>query len=239
MTPDRHIVAIGGGSFRTHPGNAIESFLLALTGKERPRVLFLPTAGGDQEGTIELFERSFLAGRCTPRVLRLFAREHEDLAPIVLEQDLIFVGGGNTANQRAIWRVHGVDALLARAWGQGAVLAGVSAGALCWFEEGVTDSFHPTRLAALHGLLGFLPGSFCPHYDSEATRRPLYQAFVGEGTLAPGFAADDGVGLVFRGTEFMEAVSFMPGASAWRVEPSDHGPPGTASETRIPARLLS
>ena len=239
MSPDRTIVAIGGGDFRWHPGNALESHLLALTGKERPRVLFLPTAGGDQEATIELFERSFLAGRCTPQVLRLFAREHDDLEPVVLEQDLIFVGGGNTANQRAIWRVHGVDRLLERAWAQGTVLAGVSAGALCWFEEGVTDSFHPTRLQPLHGLLGFLPGSFCPHYDSEANRRPLYQEFVGSGILAAGFAADDGVGLVFRDRVFLEAVSFLPGASAWRVEPSGHGPGGGAFETRIPARLLS
>lgn len=239
MTRHRHIVAIGGGSFRTHPGNALETFLLELTGKARPKVLFLPTAGGDQEGTIELFERHFLAGRCTPNVLRLFSRQHEDLESLVLEQDLVFVGGGNTANQRAIWRVHGVDTLLARAWAQGIVLAGVSAGGLCWFHEGVTDSFHPTKLAALHGLLGFLPGSFCPHYDSEATRRPLYQRFVGEGRLAAGFAADDGVGLHFRDTVLLEAVTFLPGKSAWRVEPDENGPPGTASEMRLPARLLS
>ena len=238
MIPQRHIVALGGGSFRTHPGNALETFLLELTGKERPRVLFLPTAGGDQEATIELFRERFLAGRCEPSVLRLFGREHEDLAPILLEQDLVFVGGGNTANQRAIWRIHGVDRLLATAWARGIVLAGVSAGALCWFHEGVTDSFHPTKLQPIHGLLGFLPGSFCPHYDSEANRRPLYQEFVGTGKLAAGFAADDGVGLVFRDTVFLEAVSFLPGKSAWRVEPCDNSRPGAANETRIPARLL-
>jgi peptidase E len=241
MTQARTIVAIGGGSFRTDPGNALDDFLLARTGQARPRVLLVPTAGGDAEPVIEMFQRSFLERRCVPSVLRLFQREHEDLAPLVLEQDLIFVTGGNTANLRAIWALHGVDALLTRAWEQGTVMAGVSAGGLCWFEEGVTDSFHPTELKPLHHLLGLLEGSFCPHYDSELTRRPLYQKFVAEGTLAPGYAADDGVGLVFDGTRFVEAVSFKPGAAAYRVEPA--GPAGaesaaTAIETALPTRLL-
>lgn len=239
MPDPRHIVALGGGSFLTDPGNAMDDFLIALTGKERPRVLFVPTAGGDAEPVIEAFRRSFLERRCTPSVLRLFTREHEDLAPLVLGQDLIFVGGGNTANQQAIWSVHGVDRLLVRAWEQGTVMAGVSAGGLCWFDEGVTDSFHPTVLRPIHGLLGILEGSFCPHYDSEEGRRPLYRRLVAEGTLAPGWAADDGVGLHFRGTAFAEAVSFRPGAAAWRVEPAGPGPDGGATETRIPARLLS
>jgi dipeptidase E len=237
MTGERHIVAVGGGSFRTDPGNALDDWLLALTGRERPRVLLVPTAGGDPEPTIEAFRRSFLERRCVPSVLRLFQREHEDLAPLVLGQDLVFVGGGNTANQQAVWRVHGVDTLLRRAWEQGTVMAGVSAGALCWFEEGVTDSFHPTLLRPIHGLLGILDGSFCPHYDSEENRRPLYRGLVADGTLAPGYAADDGVGVHFRGTEFAGAVSFRAGAAAWRVEPG--GADGEAIETRIVPRLLS
>jgi len=242
MTDVRTIVAIGGGSFRTDPGNALDDFLLARTGKTRPRVLLIPTAGGDPEPVIEAFHRSFLERRCVPSVLRLFQREHQDLAPVILEQDLIFVGGGNTANLRAIWALHGVDALLRQAWEQGTVMAGVSAGGLCWFEEGVTDSFHPTVLQPIHHLLGLLEGSFCPHYDTEESRRPLYRKFVAEGTLAPGYAADDGVGLVFRGTEYVEAVSCKPGASAHRVEPA--GPAGaaaapTAVETPLPTRLLA
>ncbi len=239
MTGVRHIVAIGGGSFRTDPGNALDDFLIGLTGTSRPRVLFVPTASGDPEATIEAFTRSFRERRCTPSVLRLFGREHEDLAPVVLEQDLIFVGGGNTANQQAIWRVHGVDVLLRQAWEQGIVLAGVSAGGLCWFEEGVTDSFHPTKLAALKGLLGFLGGSFCPHYDSEESRRPLYQRFVAERALGAGWAADDGVGLHFEGTAFVEAVSFRPGAAAYRVEPAGPSPGDGVRETKVAARLLS
>lgn len=239
MSERRHIVAIGGRSFRTDPGNPLDDFLLALTGRKRPRVLLVPTASGDPELLIEAFHRSFLERRCTPSVLRLFQREHEDLAPLVLAQDLIFVGGGNTANQQAIWRVHGVDALLARAWEQGTVLAGVSAGALCWFDEGVTDSFHPTALRPIHGLLGLLEGSFCPHYDSEEQRRPLYRRLVAGGTLAPGYAADDGVGLHFVGTELAEAVSFRPGAAAWRVAPAGPARGTDAIETRIEPRLLS
>jgi dipeptidase E len=237
MTRERRIVAVGGGSFRTDPGNALDDWLLALTGVARPRVLFVPTAGGDAEPVIEAFRRSFLERRCVPSVLRLFQREHEDLAPLVLEQDLVFVGGGNTANQQAVWRVHGVDALLRRAWEQGTVMAGVSAGGLCWFEEGLSDSFHPTALRPVFGLLGILEGSFCPHYDSEENRRPLYRRLVGDGTLAPGYAADDGAALHFRGTEFVEAVAFRPGAAAWRVEPA--GADQDAIETRIVPRLLS
>jgi dipeptidase E len=239
MSERRHIVALGGGSFRTDPGNPLDDFLLALTAAKRPRVLFVPTASGDAEAVIEAFRRSFLERHCVPSVLRLFQREHEDLAPLVLEQDLIFVGGGNTANQQAVWRVHGVDALLVRAWEQGTVLAGVSAGALCWFEEGVTDSFHPTALRPIHGLLGLLDGSFCPHYDSEEQRRPLYRRFVAEGTLGPGYAADDGVGLHFHGTVLAEAVSFRPGAAAWRVAPAGPSPGADTIETRIEPRLLS
>ncbi len=241
MTNARTIVAIGGGSFRTDPGNALDDFLLARTGRERPRVLLVPTAGGDAEPVIEAFHRSFLERRCVPTVLRLFNREHEDLAPLVLAQDLIFVTGGNTANLAAIWGVHGVDALLRRAWEQGTVMAGVSAGGLCWFEEGVTDSFHPTALKPLHHLLGILEGSFCPHYDSEESRRPLFQRFVAEGTLAPGYAADDGAALVFDDTRFVEAVSFRPGAGAYRVEPAGPSAAETAPaarETPLPTRSL-
>ena len=241
MPDSRHIVAIGGGSFRTDPGNRLDDFLIELTGKVRPRVLLVPTAGGDAEPTIEAFHRSFLERRCEPAVLRLFQREHEDLAPVVLAADLILVGGGNTANQQAIWQLHGVDVLLRRAWEQGTVMAGVSAGGLCWFEEGVTDSYHPTALRPIHGLLGILRGSFCPHYDSELTRRPLYHQFVAAGTLAPGYAADEGVALHFRGTAFAEALAFRPGGAAYRVAPLG-GPGGAAAqaeETRIAPRLLS
>jgi len=242
MERPRTIVAIGGGNFGTHPGNALDTFLLArATRGERapgpPRVAYLPTAGGDQEGAIDMFRRQFLERRAVPTVVRLFQRQERDLASLLLAQDLVLVGGGNTANLRAVWAVHGVDAILAAAYARGVVLAGWSAGGLCWFESGITDSFHPTDLAPLTGLLGLLPGSFCPHYDSEPARRVTYHARVKDGSLGAGWAADDGVGLVFEEGRFTEAVTFLEGGAAWRVEPDPASPTG-ARETREVARFL-
>ena len=131
------------------------------------------------------------------------------------------VGGGNTANMLAIWHVHGVDAALREAWERGIVLAGMSAGSICWFEAGVTDSFGD-QLAPLR-CLGFLPGSNCPHYDSESQRRPTYRRLVDAGELPPGLAAEDGVGLHFVGTELAEAVTARPGAGAYLVEQGKNG----------------
>jgi len=241
MARPRTIVAIGGGNFGTHPGNALDDFLLGLARREPrlsgpPRVAYLPTAGGDQEAAIESFRRQFLERRAVPTIVRLFQRQERDLSRVLLEQDLVLVGGGNTANLMAVWRVHGVDAILRRAYVDGVVLGGWSSGGLCWFEGGITDSFHPTELAPLGGLLGLLPGSFCPHYDSEATRRPTYRTLVQEGTLPGGYAADDGVGLVFEDGAFVEAVSFLPGGAGYRVEPD------AASgfrETRLDTRFLA
>ena len=231
----RTIVAGGGGSFRTHPGNALDTWLIARTGAARPRVAFLPTAGGDPEPAIEAFTRSFLERGCIPTVVRLFQRDVVDLAGLLLAQDLILVSGGNTANLLAIWRVHGVAAILLEAYARGIVLAGWSAGGLCWFEGGVTDSFHVTALAPLGGLLGVLPGSFCPHYDSEENRRPIYRELVATGALPPGYAADDGVSLLFEEGRFTGALSFLPGKSAWRVEPDGRG---GAVESAIAPRAL-
>ena len=229
------IVAVGGGSFRTYPGNPLDTWLLARTGKERPRVAFLPTASGDQEGVIEAFTRSFLERGAIPTVVRLFVRDVIDLESLLLGQDLVLVSGGNTANQQAVWKLHGVDRILRAAYERGIVLAGWSAGGLCWFESGVTDSFHVTELAALSGLLGILPGSFCPHFNSEENRRPRYHAWIADGTLPAGLAADDGVGLLFEDGRFVEAMSFLPGGAAYRVEPHAAG----VRETRIEPRPLA
>ena len=134
-----------------------------------------------------------------------------------MPQDVIYVGGGNTANMLAVWRVHGVDKLLREAWESGTVLCGVSAGAICWFEAGLTDSFGPD-LQPLHGGLGFLPGSFCPHYDGEAARRPGFTSAIASGALPPGYAADDGVGVLFEGTALAEIAASRPKVSAYRVD---------------------
>jgi peptidase E len=150
---------------------------------------------------------------------------------VLADQDVIYVGGGNTANMLAIWRAHGIDRILKDAWLDGVVMTGVSAGMLCWFRGGVTDSFG--GLDALNDGLGLIDATACPHYDGEAERRPTYHRLVLEG-LPGGFAADDGAALYFRGTELVEVVSSRPGAGAYRVELVD----GRAVESRLDVRYL-
>jgi peptidase E len=234
MARDQHIVALGGGGFLMEPENPLlDDYVLALAGRASPRVLFVPTATGDWEGFIESFLDTFREPRARPSVLRLFKRSGEDLRDVVLAQDVIYVGGGNTANLLAIWRYHGVDRLMREAWERGVVLAGISAGALCWFEGGTTDSFGP-ELAPLRDGLGFLPGSFSPHYDGEVDRRPAHRRAIRDGLLADGFAADDGVALHFVGTTLAEAVSSRPSARAWCLEARG----GEVVETPLPTRFL-
>jgi peptidase E len=152
------------------------------------------------------------------------------LNDFVLSQDVMWVGGGNTASLLAVWRMHGLDVVLREAWEQGVVLCGVSAGMNCWFEGSTTESFDLTQLAALPDGLGILPGSCCPHYDGEEQRRPLFSRLVAEGELAPGYAADDAAALVFDGTELREVVCTEAGSTAYRVERD--------GEEALAARLL-
>jgi peptidase E len=227
------IVAMGGGGFTMEPDNPLlDDYLLGLTGKAAPRVCFLPTASGDSAAYIESFYQAF-AGRAEPSHLSLFGRTVDDLVAFLSGHDVVYVGGGNTANLLAVWRVHRLDAALRAAGEAGTILAGLSAGALCWFGSGVTDSFGP-RLAPLDGGLGFVSGSMCPHYDSDPTRRPTYQRLVAEGRLPDGVAADDGVALHFLGGALSAAVSSRPAAGAYRIERA-----GTsARETALPVRYL-
>jgi peptidase E len=212
---ERHIVGLGGGGF-SDGGDALDEFVLGLAGTGRPRACFLPTAAADSAEYVVRFYEAFRE-RAEPSHLELFGRPRRDIRDFLLGQDVVYVGGGNTANMLAIWRVHGVDAVLREAWERGIVLAGISAGSICWFEAGVTDSFGE-ELAPL-SCLGFLPGSNCPHYDSEPQRRPTYRRLVDAGRLPRGLAAEDGVGLHFVDTELTEAVSARPNARAFRVEP--------------------
>jgi peptidase E len=220
-----HIVACGGDGILTAP-MVFERYVLGLSGAERPRVLFLPTATGDGPAQIEAVEAR-LPGVTT---LRLFWLTDDLVDPcgLVAEHDVILVGGGSTANMLAVWRVHGVDRALRDAWERGAVLVGASAGMICWFECSVTDSFGP--LAPLHDGLGFLAGSACPHYDGEPGRRPTYTRLVQEEGFPPGYAADDGAALHFAGTELAECVAAVPGAAVYRVDGD--------GETSLPTRLL-
>ncbi len=216
-----HIVASGGGS-------GFEELMLSLAGKPRPRVCFLPTAVGDDPGRILDFYERAQSLDCEPCHVRVFGMP-ERPAERVAAADVVLVSGGNTANLLALWRLHGIDRALRAAWERGAVLGGASAGANCWFESSVTDSFGP-QLAPLRDGLGFLHGSFCPHYDAEERRRPAYLRFVGDGSLAAGIACDDDAAVVYRGEQLVEVVAARHGAGAYRIEPG--------GETPLPVRPL-
>jgi peptidase E len=230
----RRILAIGG--VQLSPGSVdwpLHQFMLDLTGRERPRICMLATASGESPTGLASFYATF-ARHADPTHLDLFGRTVDDVEGFLLDQDVIYVAGGNTANMLAIWRLHGVDKALKAAWQAGVLLAGWSAGGNCWFEGSSTDSFGP-NLDALRDGLGFLPGSFCPHYDSESLRRPRLEELIGSGALPDGYAADDGVGLLFEGRTFVEAVASLPGQHAWRVERRKGN---SVEETQIRARLL-
>ncbi len=238
-TGGRLIVAMGGGGFQMEPDNPLlDDHVLALararSGRERPRICLIPTASADDDGLIADFERLFAPPRAEPLVLRLFFRTVVDLREVVLGQDAVYVTGGNTANLLALWRVHGLDDVLRQAWDAGVVMAGMSAGAICWFEACTTDSFGPV-LRPLRGGLGILAGSLSPHYHGEAQRRPIVRRLVGDGTLPPGYGVDDGAALVFRERELVEVVTSDREAGAWRVEPDGAG---GATETPLPTRYL-
>ena len=204
-----HVVAMGGGGFYADPTSPLDDFILSLSPAPRPRVCFVPTPAGDSDRAIAAFFEAFAARECVPSCLRLFGVP-ESPAEQLASQDVIYVSGGNTANALALWRLHGVDRALREAWERGAVLGGVSAGANCWFECCVTDSFGP-QLAPLRDGLALLAGSFCPRYDGEPLRRPVYRELVANG-FPPGYAADDGAALHFVGTELREVVTCKPGA---------------------------
>jgi dipeptidase E len=211
----RHIVAMGGAGL----GTALDDYILGLA--RGPRVCFVPTASAESPEFVIRFYDTF-ARKAEPSHLSFFPWPPEQLRDFVLGQDVVYVGGGNTANMLAVWRVHGMDDALREAWDQGIVLCGSSAGMICWFEAGLTDSFGP-QLEGMRDGLGFLPGSACPHYDGEELRRPRYRELV-DGGFPAGYAAEDGVGLHFAGTELTEIVAAEPGKRAYRVEPGSEEP---------------
>jgi peptidase E len=212
------IVAIGGGGLAERDGRRpMLSYVLSLTQATRPRVCYVGTAMGDMADVTLMFYNAVRDLDVRPSHLDLFPMPNvPDVRAHLLAQDVIYVGGGSVANLLAVWRTHGLDVYLREAWEAGVVLSGTSAGSICWFEGGTTDSYGLDLQPVTNGL-GLLPGSNTPHYDSEERRRPTYQRLVGNGTLPPGWAADDSVGLVFDGTSFVEAVSYKPDAAAWRV----------------------
>jgi peptidase E len=230
---DRHIVAMGGGGF-SDDDPRLDRYVVDLAGASSPKVCFVPTASGDATAYVERFEVACASRGWTPSVLTLFERQVADVGAFLGEQDVIYVGGGNTANLLAVWRIHGVDEALRAAWEAGVVLCGVSAGANCWFEASSTDSYGIGRADALRDGLGILPGSFCPHYHGEPERRPSFHRQVASGDLPPGIACDDFAAVHFSGTQLVEAIAADARAGAYRVTPSGGG----AVEEHLRVRVL-
>lgn len=212
----RQIIALGGGGFSMEPENTLlDSYILRQSGSHNPKICFIPTGSGDSESYISRFYRFFQTQSCTPSHLSLYKPPTRDLESFILEKDIIYVGGGNTKNLLALWKEWGLDLILRKAWEQGIILAGISAGSICWFEEGVTDSYGD----GLEPLtcLGFLKGSNCPHYDGEADRRPSYHKLMASNKIKPGMAADDDVGIHFINQEVNKIISSRPNARAYKV----------------------
>ncbi len=225
-------ILIGGGGFNT----AFIRYMAQLTGKPRPKLLYLPTASADSPtGIISWYKNcatlnvepshqvSFIASTQQPR----------DWDEVLLSVDGIVCSGGNTLNQQVIWKAHGIDVILKQAWDRGIVLGGASAGSLCWFEEGTTDS-RPKELSTVQ-CLGFLAGSHCPHYDAEPGRRPLYHTLIESGQMKPGYACDNDAGIYFEGTEVKRVVHTRAEARVYYVTAVN----GKAVERRMPPDLIA
>ncbi len=214
----RLIFAMGGGGFTMEPANPLlDDFVLGLARAKEPRILFLPTASGDATAQITAFQARYADRMCVPEYLSLFRLrdQRRPLSELVLEQDIVYVSGGSMRNLLALWQAHGLDELLVEAWRGGTVLAGLSAGAMCWFAGGITRSSGPPEPIA---GLGLLDGSLTVHADGEPERLPAWLSSVRDGRLPGGWAVDDGVGLLFRGRRLERVVSSRPGAGAQRVD---------------------
>ncbi|HEX8752380.1 MAG TPA: peptidase E [Solirubrobacterales bacterium] len=235
-TPVRRILALGGHDFTSRPPDrAVCELLLRLAGErgaERPKICIVPTASGDTGELIGRFYAAFGERPCEPSDLSLFrlGRRPMALRDHLLAQDLIYVGGGSMVNLLAVWEAHDVASILSLAWRSGIVLAGQSAGAMCWFEAGVTKS--SGRPLAAAGL-GLLPGSLCVHYNNEPERRAAYLAAVGEG-MPDGYGLDDYAGLLWEGEAAPSALTARRGARAYRVRRREEG----VAESPLPARFL-
>jgi dipeptidase E len=215
MAKVRQIVAMGGGSFGASPDHPLlERYVLSLTRRKRPRVCFIGTATGDADTYVARFYATFTKLGCIPTHLSLFTRT-PDVEKTLLAQDVIYVGGGNTKSMLAVWAEWNLPRILRLAWRRGIILTGVSAGAICWFDHGVTDSW-AGHLAPLE-CLGFLPGACCPHYDSEKDRRPSLQRFVATGALPNAIALDDGAAAHFVGRQLRRVVVARPNALGYTV----------------------
>lgn len=233
MKRQRQIIALGGGGFAMEPRNKrLDNYILSQSKSPNPKICFIPTASGDSRDYIQRFYRFFDKQDCVPAHLELFKPIHSDFESFLLEQDIIYVGGGNTRNMLLLWKEWGIDKILQKAYKQGILLAGMSAGAICWFEQGITDPENG-ELYALDGL-GFLPGSSCPHYDGESKRRPAYKKLILNGHAKNGYAIEDGVGLHFVNEKLLRAISSRKKANAFFAHTKD----GTFYENKLSIQYI-
>ena len=207
-------ILIAGGNY----GTAFIRYMAQLTGKPRPKLLYLPTASGDSATGVISWYQNCAALTVEPSHQMSFiasTRQTRSWEDVFLSVDGIVCSGGNTLNQQAIWKAQGIDAILRQAWDRGIVLGGASAGSLCWFEEGTTDS-RPKELSKVE-CLGFIKGSHSPHYDAEPGRRPLYQKLIASGQMKPGYACDNDAGIYFEDDAAKRVVSTRPTAKVYYV----------------------
>lgn len=231
----RQIIALGGGGFSMEADNPLlDRYILEQSSHPIPKICFLPTASGDSDRYICRFYDAFTQLDCRPSHLSLFRPPTKGPAMFLQEQDIIYVGGGSTFNMLAIWKAWGLEKALRQVWETGTILCGLSAGSLCWFEEGLSDSVIPGQYEKIE-CLGLLKGSHCPHYDGESKRRPIYQQFIGSGKLASGIAADDGIALHYVHHSLEQVVSSRPQAKAYQVINVEKG---GVRETVMPAHYL-
>jgi peptidase E len=217
----KQIIAIGGGVFHPsyHPRTAIEEYIITLSGKQSPKVCFLPQASQEDKEYVARFYATFCGLGAQPSWVSLFGRVEPTWVEHLLAQDIIYVGGGNTKSMLALWRAWGLDTVLKQAYEKGIILCGVSAGAICWFEQGITDSVWPMGVLA---CLGMLKGSCCPHYDGEAERKPVYTQATAAGTALPGIALSDYTAVHYIDGKLVHALSWAPDRKIYQVVAGEH-----------------
>ena len=229
----KQVLAIGGGGFTMKPENLkLDQYLLSMTNKINPKICFIPTASGDDESYRRRFYSSYKKLNCETSHLSLFWPPDGDLRDFVMDKDIFYVGGGNTRNLMVLWKEWGLDKYLYEAWCHGAIMAGLSAGSICWFKQGLTDSVTGKLLPL--DCLGFLEGSNCPHFDTEKRRRPAYHEAVLNGSMIDGIACDDGVAAHFIDGKLERCVSSIASAKAYNIKKIN----GNIEESIIDPRYL-
>ena len=216
MAKTRNIIAIGGGGFGANPGQGIiEEYILKQTKKKNPKICFIPTATGDNEAYKVNYYSTFTNLDCYPSHLDFFKRT-PDLNDLILNQDAIFVGGGNTKSMLAVWREWGLDKILKKAYLNGTVMSGVSAGAICWFQNGITDSWASNL--KMMPCLNFIKGTCCPHYDEEPERKPAVKNFLLRNKLKNVYAVDGGAALHIKDEKIFKSIIFKKNKSSYLVD---------------------